>query len=147
VYKIAALIGGLLLMSGVALAGTLTSLDSTNTPTIGTSLVSSTGTTTRADDRGREAEARNRENEAGEDLRGPCDEAEHANDPRCTDAPATAPRVDDDVDDDGARDDVNDDRGGDNSGRGSSSSGPSDNSGRGGGSDDHGGESGHGGDD
>jgi hypothetical protein len=29
---------------------------------------------------------RNRVREAGEDVRGPCDEAEHANDPRCTGA-------------------------------------------------------------
>jgi hypothetical protein len=33
--KIAAIIGGVLLMAGVALAGTLTSLDSANSPTIG----------------------------------------------------------------------------------------------------------------
>jgi hypothetical protein len=65
------------------------------------------------------------------DVSGPCDEAEHANDPRCAGA-ATAPADDDDP---------ADDRGGDNSGPGSSNSGPSE---RG---QDDGGHSGHGGDD
>jgi len=145
-YKIAAIIGGVLLMAGVALAGTVSSLGSTSSPTIGQTIPVA-GTTVRqedpgaeqepGDDRGREAEARERANEAGEDLRGPCDEAEHANDPRCTGA-ATAPTTGDD--------DVADDRG-DNSG--SSNSGPSERSGRGGGEDDggHSGHGGHGGDD
>jgi hypothetical protein len=59
-----------------------------------------------------------------EDVRGPCDEAEHANDPRCTGAPTTAPQgVDDDQGEDHARVD--------NSGPGSLNSGPgSVNSGR-----------------
>ena len=34
-YKIAAIIGGVLLMAGVALAGTVSSLGSTTSPTIG----------------------------------------------------------------------------------------------------------------
>ena len=34
-YKIAAIIGGVLLMAGVALAGTVSSLGSTGSPTIG----------------------------------------------------------------------------------------------------------------
>jgi len=72
-YKIAAIIGGVLLMAGVALAGTVSSLGSTNGPTIGQAIpVASTATTarTRQDDRrGREAEARGRANEAGEDVR------------------------------------------------------------------------------
>jgi hypothetical protein len=44
-----------------------------------------------------EAPKQEDEREAGEDISGPCDEAEHANDPRCTGAaptPAPAPRVD-----------------------------------------------------
>ncbi len=47
------------------------------------------------------------EREAGEDISGPCDEAEHANDPRCTGTPPTggAP-VDDDDDVAGDDDDV-----------------------------------------
>jgi hypothetical protein len=112
-YKIAAIIGGVLLMAGVALAGTVTSLGSSSSPTIGQTIPVATATV-RQEDRSREAETRGRANEAGEDLRGPCDEAEHANDPRCTGAP-TQPAA--------GADDVADDRGSDNSGPGSSNSG------------------------
>jgi hypothetical protein len=69
VFKLAAIIGGVLLMAGVALAGTLTSLDSTNSPTVGTTpppAVSTVG----QDDRGQENEPRGRGNEPGEDVRG-----------------------------------------------------------------------------
>jgi hypothetical protein len=138
-YKIAAIIGGVLLMAGVAFAGTVSSLGTSNSPTIGQTIPTA-GTTVRqedrgveqepGDDRGREAEARGRANEAGEDLRGPCDEAEHADDPRCTGVAAVPAAGDDDV---------ADDRGDDNSGPGSSSSGPGEDSGR-----DDGGHSGHG---
>ena len=88
-FKIAAIIGGVLLMAGVALAGTLTSLDSTNSPTIGTTTLPAISTE-RQEDRGPEnaLEQRGRANEPGEDVRGPCDEAEHANDARCTGTPA-----------------------------------------------------------
>jgi hypothetical protein len=78
-YKIAAIIGGVLLMAGVALAGTVSSLGSTGGPTIGqtipiasttTTTATTTTATTRQDDRrGREAEARGRANEPGEDVR------------------------------------------------------------------------------
>jgi hypothetical protein len=95
--KLAAIIGGVVLLAGAALAGTLTSLGgSTNTPA-GNSIPPPLTATLQQDDRGgeierrgREAEPAERENEdeAAEDLRGPCDEAEHANDPRCTGAPA-----------------------------------------------------------
>ena len=129
-YKIAAIIGGVLLMAGVALAGTVSSLGSPSSPTIGQTIPTAT-TTTRQEDRA--AEARGRANEAGENLRGPCDEAEHADDPRCTgEAAAPAARDDDTADDRGA-----------NSGPGSSSSGPGERSGRDNGEDD-GGHSGHG---
>jgi hypothetical protein len=122
-YKIAAIIGGVLLMAGVALAGTVSSLGSPSSPTIGQTIPTA-GTTVRQEDRGREAEARGRADEAGEDVRGPCDEAEHANDPRCTGAAPAPAAGDDDLADD-------------NSGPGSTSSG------RHGGEDD-GGHSGHG---
>ena len=156
-FKLAAIIGGVLVMAGAALAGTLTSLGSTNSPTIGqTPLVSTTTpideTTTGIEDRSRENEVRGRANEAGEDLRGPCDEAEHANDPRCTGAAVASPRADDDIADDRVDDNFADDRGGDNSGP-SSNSGPSEgsghgSSGHGGGDDgDHSGHGGHGRDD
>jgi hypothetical protein len=145
-YKVAAIIGGVLLMAGVALAGTVSSLGAANGPTIGQTIPVATQTVRQedrgieqepGDDRGREAEARGRANEAGEDLSGPCDEVEHANDPRCTGA-ATARA---------AGDDIADDRGDDNSGSGSSNSGPSERSGHDGGGDDDSGHDGHGGDD
>jgi len=125
-YKIAAIIGGVLLMAGVALAGTVSSLGSPSSPTIGQTIPTA-GTTARQEDSAAEAEARGRANEAGEDVSGPCDEAEHANDPRCTGAAPAPVAADDDADD----------RGDDNSGPGSS------NSGRDGG-EDGGGHSGHG---
>jgi hypothetical protein len=92
--------------------------------------------------------------EPGEDVSGPCDEAEHAFDPRCT-------GVGDDRDDNGGPGDGDDDRGDraadDDSGPGSDNSGPGngddddddeDRSGRGDGDDDEDDDSsGHGGGD
>lgn len=117
-------------MAGVALAGTMTGLGSGSTPAGQTINPPAATTTGILDDRGQENELRGRENEAGEDLRGPCDEAEHANDPRCTGV--AVPRADDDADEVGE----------DHSNRGPGS----DNSGRGG-DDDSSGHGGHGGDD
>ena len=99
--KIVAIIGGVLLMAGVALAGTVSSLGSSGDQAIGSTLpAASISTTVRRDDRGREREVRGRKAEAGEDLRGPCDEAEHANDPGCAGTAAvpatTTVRTDDD---------------------------------------------------
>ena len=70
-YKIAAIIGGVLLMAGVALAGAVTSVGSTSSPTIGQTIptAASTAPTRQDDRRGREAEARGRANEPGEDVR------------------------------------------------------------------------------
>jgi hypothetical protein len=133
-FKLAAIIGGVLLMAGVALAGTLTSLDSTNSPTIGTTTLP-TLSTERQEDRAQEdeLEQRGRANEPGEDVRGPCDELEHANDPRCTEAPAA-----------GDDDNRADDRGGDHGSSGPGpNSGSSDSSGRDGGGDDNSGPGGH----
>jgi hypothetical protein len=84
--------------------------------------------------------------EVGEDIPGPCDEAEHATDPRCTGV--AAPQADDEViepaDDDDAVD--NSGPGSLNSGPGGLSSGPSasvdDDGGEGGNSGPGGGESG-----
>ena len=133
VFKFAAIIGGVLLMAGVALAGTMTSLDSTNSPTVGTAPPPATSTA-RQDDRGQENELRGRENEPGEDLRGPCDEPEHANDARCAGAPAPL-NADDDAADDRGRDRNSGPGGGheDDSGH---SGGREENSGHGGGHDD-----------
>ena len=126
-------------MAGVAYGGTRTLLEQSTGPTLGTTVQPPTATTPGQEDRGRESgargredEVRARENEPGEDLRGPCDEAEHADDPRCTGAPVAPTATDDDA---------ADDRGGDR--------GPGTASGRSGhdGADDHGGSPGPGGDD
>jgi hypothetical protein len=131
--KIAAIVGGVLLMAGVAVAGTLTSLGSDTSPTINPAS---------PPDRGRENELRGRANEPGEDVRGPCDEAEHANDPRCVGTATTPQRGDDDAVDNGRGDDGAQHRRGHDDGT-------DDNSGPGGGDDSghHGGgdDSGHGG--
>jgi hypothetical protein len=145
--KLAVIIGGALLMAGVAFAGTRTLLEQTSGPTIDTPLLSpAANTTIRQEDRGLENEVRGRENEPGEDVRGPCDELEHTTDPQCTGA-AVEPGADDDVADDRG----NDNRGDDNGGPGPNA-GPSNRSGQEGGDDssDHGGgddgdHSGHGG--
>ena len=87
--KAALLISGILLFAGVAAASSLTSLGGSDTPTVDTATLStSTGDDVRREDR----QADQRE---GEDLRGPCDEAEHANDPRCTGAAGAQARDDD----------------------------------------------------
>jgi hypothetical protein len=86
--KAALLISGLLLFAGVAAASSLTSRGGSDTPSLDTpSLATTTGNDVRREDR-REAE----------DLRGPCDEAEHADDPRCTGAADAQARGDDDGD-------------------------------------------------
>ena len=98
-----ALLGG-----GVAFAGTNAVLDDDASGGVTTSARTTTTTTThdRADDRNRRGRGKGQKGrrgrhdrrqadrverrrgfrEAGEDVRGPCDEAEHANDPRCTGA-------------------------------------------------------------
>jgi len=97
--KIAAIIAGVLMLAGGALAGTVTSLGTSDSPTLSSSLPAAT-TTGGQDDRGRENETRGRANEPGEDLRGPCDEAEHANDPRCVPSATTPTGTTRDADDD-----------------------------------------------
>jgi hypothetical protein len=70
------------------------------------------------------------------DISGPCDEAEHANDPRCTGgAPVGSSGPGPGRDDDRGGDDRSGPSGPDNSGPGSDSSGPGS-----GGDDDHGGD-------
>jgi hypothetical protein len=133
--KIAAFVGGVLLMAGVAVAGTMTSVGSDTGPSLGPASPPATTSTVRQQDRARENEVRGlqnevRENEPGEDLRGPCDEAEHANDPGCTGA-VTTPRGG--GDDRGGHDDLGQAGRGDDSGPGSSSGhGNGDDSGNGG---------------
>ena len=128
--KAAIIISAILVFAGVAAAGSLPGVsggsDDTptlDTPSLATTTTSTGGTTT--------AGTTTVEDEPGEDISGPCDEAEHANDPRCTGAAPQA-GADDDRADDGDRHGRNRGHGGD------------DDSG-----DDHGGNSGHdgGGDD
>ena len=100
-----------LLAGGVAFAGTSAVLDDDANRGVTTSARTTTTTTTtrdKADDRNRRGRGKGQKSrrgrhdrrhadrferrrgvrEAGEDVRGPCDEAEHANDPRCTGAGA-----------------------------------------------------------
>ena len=121
--KAAIIISAILVFAGVAAAGTLTSGSSNDTPTLQT-LPTTTNDDVQQQDR--------RANEPGEDLRGPCDEAEHANDPRCTGAAAADDRGADDGVDDNGHHGQNSGHGGDD---GSSGHGGS-NSGHGGGEDD-----------
>jgi hypothetical protein len=67
--KIAAIIGGVLLMAGVALAGTAVSLGASGTPTIGSTLPTAAPATVRHEARGREPELRGHANEARENVR------------------------------------------------------------------------------
>jgi hypothetical protein len=83
--KAAIIISAILVFAGVAAAGSLPGLSGggSNSPTLDTP---SLATTTVEDD-----------GQVGEDINGPCDEAEHANDPRCTGiAPAATTTVGDD---------------------------------------------------
>ena len=123
--KAAIIISAILVFAGVAAAGSLPGLSggsgdtpTLDTPSLATTTTSSGGTTT--------VGTTTTEDEAGEDISGPCDEAEHANDPRCT---GVAPQAGDDGADDA----------GDHHGR-NRGHGGDDESG-----DDHGGNSGHGG--
>jgi hypothetical protein len=142
--KAAILIGAILLLAGVATAGTVTGLGSGgDSPTVSIPDDSlsiedetiSTGT----------VEDQTISTETGEDISGPCDEPEHAADPRCTGAAGTT--TERDGDDRrrrgrGRGDDRDEDRSGPNRGPGrdddqrGDDSGRGGNSGRGGGHDD-----------
>lgn len=131
--KAAIIISAILVFAGVAAASSLPGLGSgsNNTPSLdtpplaSTSTGTTTGTTTTGDVR-REDRRADDDNNA-EDVSGPCDEAEHANDPRCTGAQGQRA-------DDGPNHDANDDRRGPNRGSDDDS-----------GADDNSGNSGHGG--
>jgi uncharacterized membrane protein YgcG len=93
--KAAIIISAILVFAGIAAAGTLSSSGGSDSPTISTpTLQTTTSDDVRQEDR--------RANEPGEDLRGPCDEAEHAGDPACA-APVHpgGAQSDDGVDDNG----------------------------------------------
>ena len=128
---IAALAGALLALAVGALAGAGASNSSDDTTV--TETVTDTVEAPKPEDAGGGVR------EAGEDISGPCDEAENANDPRCAGtpapAPAPAPRVDNSGPgsvDSGHHDEVED--GDDNSGSGHG--GGDSGSGHGGGDDD-----------
>jgi hypothetical protein len=134
--KAAIIISAILVFAGVAAASSLPGIGSgsNGTPTLDTPPLASTstgttGTTTTGDVRreDRRADRRADDDNNAEDMRGPCDEAEHANDPRCTGAQGQRA-------DDGPNHDAKDDRSGPNRGPDDSSGG--DSSGHGGGGDD-----------
>jgi hypothetical protein len=91
----------ILLAAGGALAGNALTDSSPGVTTTATTL----GTITNDD-----ATTSTSTVETGEDLSGPCDEAEHANDPRCTGAAPVGGR--------GDREDADDDRANSNRGQG-----------------------------
>jgi hypothetical protein len=138
--KLAVILGAILLLAGVATAGTVTGLGSSDdSPTVSVPALSTTTDDVRQEDR-RENELRGRENEPGEDVRGPCDELEHANDPRCTGVQTLD-------NDDEPGEHRGRGRGGDDDDRGDDRSGPSENSGPSSNDSGGGGHSGRGGDD
>jgi hypothetical protein len=121
--KAAIIISAILVFAGVAAASSLPGIGSgsNDTPRLDTPPLASTstGTTTTTGDVRREdrrADRRADDDNNAEDLRGPCDEAEHANDPRCTGTQAQR-------NDDGPNHDANDDRSGPNRGSDDNSSG------------------------
>jgi hypothetical protein len=139
--KIAVILGAILLLAGVATAGTVTGLGSSDdSPTVSVPALSTTTDDVRQEDR-REKELRGRENEPGEDVRGPCDELEHANDLRCTGVQTL------DNDDEPGEHRGRGRGGDDDDGRGNDRSGPSENSGPGSNDSGGGGHSGRRGDD
>jgi hypothetical protein len=110
------LLGAALFAAAFLAGGSLAPADPAGASATTARTTTGTQTTERGDDRGGRAARRARvRREAGEDVRGPCDEAEHRNDPRCTGA-AGARRGDDDHGNDDHRRGRG--RSGSNSGRG-----------------------------
>ena len=118
--KAAIIISAILVFAGVAAAGSLPGVSggSDDTPTLDTPSLATTTTST-----GGTTVGTTTGEEPGEDVSGPCDEAEHANDPRCTGTAST------DDDNGGLGRGGDDDHGGDERGG-------DDRSGHGGGDDD-----------
>ena len=117
---LAGIIAALLVGVGVAAASSLTSADDP-VPTSSISTLDSTESTGTTGTTGTTETT-----ETGEDVSGPCDEAEHANDPRCTGVTVTDDddrgrnrgHGDDDDDDRSGRRGGDEDRSGSNSGKG-----------------------------
>ena len=76
--RLAGIIAALLVGVGVAAASSLTTSNDDPVPTSSISTLDSTGTTEST------GKTETTSTATGEDVSGPCDEAEHANDPRCT---------------------------------------------------------------
>jgi hypothetical protein len=137
--KAAIIISAILVFAGVAAASSLPGLGSgSDTPTIDTPTLGTTTNATTTGETTTGTTTTNRTTTTGAvHISGPCDEAEHANDPRCTGA---APQARDDRgrDDDGDRHGRNRGPGGGDDDRGDDdNSGPGvGNSGHGGGDDD-----------
>src|SRR5215210_828001 len=109
---LAGIIAALLVGVGVAAASSLTTSNDDPVPTSSISTVDSTGTTGAT---GTTETTPPTSTETGEDVSGPCDEAEHADDPRCTGGATT---TDDDRRGRGRNDDADEDRADDHGGRG-----------------------------
>jgi hypothetical protein len=112
-----------LLAAGGALAGGAITDSSPDDPAT-TGISTTNGTTTNDTTTTNETTTTNRTTtlgETGEDVSGPCDEAEHANDPRCAGddgGHGDRPRRNRGHDDDGRNGDSGENRSGSNSGRG-----------------------------
>ena len=96
--KAAVIISAILLLAGVAAASTFTGIaPSSETPTLSIpDAVTTGGTTTNDDTTTGETTTVGTTTQTGPDISGPCDEAEHANDPRCTGIGVRTDRDDDD---------------------------------------------------
>lgn len=142
--KAAIIISAILVFAGVAAASSLPGLggSGSNTPTLDTPTLGTTTDAATTDATTTAATTTTPTTTDGVDISGPCDEAEHANDPRCTGA---APQARDDRgrDDDGDRHGRNRGPGGGDDGRGGDDDddrgGDEDDSGPGGGNSGHGG--------
>jgi hypothetical protein len=119
------LLGAALFAAAFVAGGSLAPAEQADASTTTARTTTGTTTTDRAEvneDRGGRAARRARvRREAGEDVRGPCDEAEHRNDPRCTGAAAGTRRGHDDDNDNHRRGRGR--SGGDDGGRSGSNSG------------------------
>src|SRR4051812_35788295 len=99
---LAGIIAALLVGVGVAAASSLTTSNDGQVPTSSISTVDSTASTETTESTGSTGSTDAKTTETGEDVSGPCDEPEHANDARC--AAGTTTADDDRADDEGADD-------------------------------------------
>jgi hypothetical protein len=81
---LAGIIAALIVGVGVAAASSLTTSNDDPVPTSSISTLDSTASTSTTESTGTTETTPTTSTQTGEDISGPCDEAEHANDPRCT---------------------------------------------------------------